>query len=267
MSSIRLYNPFTSRTNGFVIFSRLYSSKQVSFSSSSDKRSFKIQINGGREYNDVKQYVLFSLPQPGSQKSKKTWEKMEGFSSPTRMASLYLKRNIIFGTQIHQTSLSYIETCHPLLDFASSHAGEYGDQPQMLARLRGLSSYIRHHSELLSNPPSNQCSRALLKLNKERFNNKEGQIAWNAIKSISTQIAQPNQSKIELGTYRDARSGWEDLAKEYALLRKDSPFGDEEAKLYVEVGGVLAQIETVYEDSQRDYLLDSGGVMARFFIV
>jgi hypothetical protein len=99
---------------------------------------------GGKEYEDVKQFRLLQIP--SNSNSRQT---------PTTLASICVKRNIIFGPKLHtNTGLGlvgglgsgsgsgFVKILHPLLKHALKEASSEGDQPQGLAALNGLVDYV-----------------------------------------------------------------------------------------------------------------------------
>ena len=112
---------------------------------SNNDHTTKIYMVGGKEYEDVKQFRLLQIP--SNSNSRQT---------PTTLASICVKRNIIFGPKLHLNSNStglvgglglgsgsgFVKILHPLLKHALKEASSEGDQPQGLAALNGLVDYV-----------------------------------------------------------------------------------------------------------------------------
>ena len=203
----------------------------------------KIQVRGGNTYDDVKQFILVSPPtlsQP----------------SPVQIASIFLKRNIVFGTRKYTNVIEEIDPCVPLLRKGIREAGEVGDQPQGLATVNGLGSYVRY---TLRNPETSPIMEELLEDTSE-----EGRIIAQAIRSIVMQVPREGHTMIGLGTYHDAQPGWEKLVKEYVSLDEDKLLEKSESHLFRSNGGILVGVEFAGTENE-EYLAEAGGSMARFF--
>eukprot|EP00559_Dactyliosolen_fragilissimus_P002496 CAMPEP_0184864922 /NCGR_PEP_ID=MMETSP0580-20130426/16356_1 /TAXON_ID=1118495 /ORGANISM="Dactyliosolen fragilissimus" /LENGTH=215 /DNA_ID=CAMNT_0027363877 /DNA_START=373 /DNA_END=1020 /DNA_ORIENTATION=- len=194
--------------------------------------------------------------------------------SEVRMASLFRKRNIIFGARAYGDKIGRIESlCQPLLEKARDDASEFGDQPQALANLNGLCNWVRSSFELIeSGKEDNDCtSEVLRRLNADQSD--EGKVTYEAVRAIATGIPRPGHSVVGVGTFRDGESGWKMLAKEYASNSHSTATddgtifeGSNEANLYRNGGGVVVKIELLGNTSEA-YLRDAGGAMARFFFM
>lgn len=119
------------------------SNSKVGRISNNDHKT-KIHKVGGTEYEDVKQFRLLQIPSNSNSRQ-----------SPTTLASICVKRNIIFGPKLHLNSNTntnkglvglsgsgFVKTLHPLLKYALKEASSEGDQPQGLAALNGLVDYV-----------------------------------------------------------------------------------------------------------------------------
>jgi hypothetical protein len=88
-------------------------------SNSSEKSVFgtsktKIHVVGGKDYDDLKQFRLVQLPTSNLE--------------PKTLASLYVKRNIAFGSRIHVGDGSLVKNCLPLMRRALAEAGVEGGE-------------------------------------------------------------------------------------------------------------------------------------------
>jgi len=114
----------------------------------------------------------------------------------------------------------------------------------------------------------------------------EKRVVYDAIRAVATQIPREGHSVVGFGTYRDARSGWTELAREYATLssssssssslvdvnnddtssRSSSSSSSREAGLFLNFNGIFSQVE-YNGDADEAYLKEAGGAMARFFFL
>jgi len=136
--------------------------------------------------------------------------------SNQKLASVFIKRNIIFGSRIHQPGLSLVKTCSPLVNQEFNIASEYGDHPQALASLYGPSHWVCScltyaDENITVKNPSNVISKLL-----DSQNNHEAWIILEAVTAMATRKPRQGQSSIGIGKCRDGRPGWEALAKEFA---------------------------------------------------
>ena len=214
----------------------------------------------GKKYTDTRQYVLLPshLTIPSSFKQR---EQEETFYKETNIVSLYANRNIIFGAQIgshyiHQLNeddnqQKLIELALPLVKVALQNASIEGEQPQALSTLNGLSSWVR--SCLQSQEKESSTIQQLQQDTSSR-------VALEAITAIATGTPRPGHSVVGIGTYRDGKDTWEQLAKEYCLQEGGESF---ESSLYQQAGGQIIQMEYL-ADKRESYLQQAGGTMARF---
>mmetsp|Transcript_11051 Transcript_11051/g.16103 ORF Transcript_11051/g.16103 Transcript_11051/m.16103 type:complete len:287 (+) Transcript_11051:88-948(+) len=243
-------------------------------SSSASQQRTKIHIIGGEKFDDVKQIRLVQLP---------TIEKPD----PVTIASICVKRNIIFGARQHVKSTSkeegkndkgLVKTCLPLLKRGLELAGSEGNQPQGLATLNGLSAYCRR---ALNNPETSEAMVELMDLAQNK-GDESSAIILEAVQAVATQVPRKGHIIVGDGTYQDARPGWTKLAEEYATLRgpgneKDKTIDDGisngvddfnlvegEPQLFQKMGATLVNIEYIGDENPR-YWIQSGGAMARFF--
>lgn len=278
------YKALTSRDYGIRYFSSNHHEDTLNIK----KRETKIHIIGNQtEYDAIKQLRLIQMPD-------------EINSEPNLLASMHVKRNIIFGTRIHDDEylahiggkkakndarsrddnteteksdlttitnfdekFGFVKVCKPLLVEALQQASKEGDQPQGLAALTGLCDRVQY---LIENPSE---SDAMLKLRKNAFgenSDEEGKILLEAIQSVATQIPRPGHEIVGIGTYFDSRKGWTKLAKEYASTRRGSMIIQGESQLFQSNGAVLVGIEYIGEENPK-YWIDAGGAMARFVFV
>jgi hypothetical protein len=203
----------------------------------------RIVMIGEKEYDHLKQIRLIVEPTPAC-------------TNPTTIASICVKRNIIFGSRIYSTSPQdlmmgtkrggvgvtgtgtggggggdYVQITLPLLEKALLEASREGDQPQGLAALNGLSQYVRHAIQQEGFSPALEVWRSRCGLpcgddggdgdaglNGDPIMNDHAQQVLEAVTAVATQIPRRGHSIVGIGTYCDARKGWTDLAKEYATV-------------------------------------------------
>ena len=202
----------------------------------------KIYLRGGTTYDDVKQLRL--VPPP-----------TEEHPNPTPLASIYLKRNILFGTKVHNQDYDYDTCCIPLLKRGIHEAAVEGDQPQGLATMSGLNDYIRQVQCNSVNSPT--------WTHLASDTSQEGTIVLEAMEAIAHQVPRVGHQKVGLGTYTDAAPGWKLMAKEYIVNHED---GTSEAHFFQRHGGVLSGVEFAGMENKM-YLKDAGGSMGRFFFL
>ncbi len=248
-------------------------------------RETTIQTIGNKtDYDAVKQLRLVELPD-------------NLHPQPNILASMHVKRNIIFGTRIHDReylqikgqkdiileqeeeegeeentyyddthnyrnyhNFGFVKVCKPLLKACLDQAGVEGDQPQGLAALSGLSARVKY---LIDNPSDSKIMEDFIK-QASSDNNKK--IIFDATTAIATQTPRQGHETVGLGTYLDARPLWTALAKEYALSRKGEMIKQGESQLFSASGAVFVGIEYI-GDENPNYWIDAGGSMARFFFV
>eukprot|EP00557_Chaetoceros_sp_GSL56_P000635 CAMPEP_0176494942 /NCGR_PEP_ID=MMETSP0200_2-20121128/10386_1 /TAXON_ID=947934 /ORGANISM="Chaetoceros sp., Strain GSL56" /LENGTH=272 /DNA_ID=CAMNT_0017892775 /DNA_START=24 /DNA_END=840 /DNA_ORIENTATION=- len=252
----------------------IYHASGNSLSSNSTKNDFQHQYRivmiGGKEYDDLKQIRLVRMLNDDSKQVITTAAAaadtdIGNSNSPTTMASICVKRNIIFGSRLYATPAQeqeqggggYVKTTLPLLEKALLEASREGDQPQGLAALNGLSRYVRN--ALQQQQQEEQFSPAL-ELWRNRDHDAE-QVVLEAITSVATQIPRKGHSVVGIGTYSDARIGWTDLAKEYATISETDetryPFVQQgDATLFQAKGALLVNIEYIGFDENPDYWKD-----------
>eukprot|EP00979_Chaetoceros_neogracilis_P009190 scaffold2090_cov151-Chaetoceros_neogracile.AAC.7 len=252
------------------------------FSSNEDT---KIHTIGGKEYDDLKQIRLVQLP------SHKNNQK------PTTLASICVKRNIIFGPKlIHLNDKGFVKTLSPLLKQAFDQASVEGDQPQGLAALDGLAHYVtlamqedgpivspileqlkkeaaQHQQQQQLILQESQASPATYTDDgSERASVQDAQLVLEAVYSVATQMPRQNHSVVGMGTYTDARRGWSMLAKEYAQYNRNHEYckhkliREGDAQLFQKHGGVFVNVEYIGDENPQ-YWEDAGGSMARFFFM
>ena len=228
----------------------------------------------GEKYDDVREYIL--LPPNLMMETNADYDIDETLTDTiqkARYASLYAKRNIIFGAKVHNNTdygFDFIEACTPLLQSAMEDAGMYGDQVQALATLNGLCGWVRSCLDELENNGNDDrdasfgCGSAVLSdlYNKSRDESSEAIVLYEAIRAIATSIPRPGHSVVGVGTYRDAKAGWEKLAKEYANLQVDG-----EVALYRKVGNAQLVSVEYLADTSEPYLKEAGGSMVRLFFL
>jgi hypothetical protein len=249
------------------------------FSSNEDT---KIHTIGGKEYDDLKQIRLVQLP------SHKNNQK------PTTLASICVKRNIIFGPKlIHLNDKGFVKTLSPLLKQAFDQASVEGDQPQGLAALDGLAHYVTlamQEDGPIVSPTLEQLKKEAAQQQQlilqesqsspaaytgdgsERASVQDAQLVLEAVYSVATQIPRQNHSVVGMGTYTDARRGWSMLAKEYAQYNRNHEYckhkliREGDAQLFQKHGGVFVNVEYIGDENPQ-YWEDAGGSMARFFFM
>lgn len=173
-----------------------------------------------------------------------------------KAASLMAHRNIIFGARVFVPHDNHLQQpyslrsgiCLPLVDRAVQDAGENGEQPQAIASLAGLCSWVT------------KCLETGESAELETLRSTDA-ISFDAVQSIATGIPKPGNPGIGIGTYRDAEAGWKKLATEFVNLGLS-----DEAALYRERGARLVAIEHLADKNPR-YLASAGGAMARLFFL
>lgn len=243
-------------------------------------RETTIQTIGNKtDYDAVKQLRLVELPD-------------DFHPQPNILASMHVKRNIIFGTRIHDReylqikgrkdiileqgeeedtydgndnyrnyhNFGFVKLCKPLLKACLDQAGVEGDQPQGLAALSGLSARVKY---LIDNPSGSNIMENFIK---QASSDNDKKIIFEATTAIATQTPRQGHETVGLGTYLDARPLWTALAKEYALSRKGEMIKQGEPQLFSASGAVFVGIEYI-GDENPNYWIDAGGSMARFFFV
>jgi len=201
----------------------------------------------------------------------------------------------------------YLAACGSLLDIAREDAGMNGQQVQALATLNGLCSWVKEcldkdgeGSEVLMGLMHGEQQPNTLLTNKseteapsggKRSNQKVQNLAANlilkneseriqlldAVRAIATGEPRPGHSVVGVGTYRDGKTGWVALAREYSQLATNAEAmsldasyvgrrGLEEMALYTSRGGEVTKIEHLAH-TQPEYLREAGGAMARLFFV
>lgn len=163
------------------------------------------------------------------------------------VAALLAHRNIVFGARSFQ-GFALQEVCPPLVDMAVRDAGENGEQPQAIASLSGLCSWVEACLE----------SKESLELESLRSMDPN---AFEAVKAIATGVPRKGHSVVGAGTYRDGEDGWKKLATEY--VERDLA---EEASLYRSLGARVVGIEHL-ADRNPEYLSSAGGAMVRLFFL
>lgn len=92
-----------------------------------------------------------------------------------------------------------------------------------------------------------------------------------AVRAIATGVPRPGHAVVGMGTYRDGREAWMNLAWEYCRLapmaRGDvCRRGLEELVLYQSRNGEVSAMEHLAH-TEEGYLREAGGTMARIFFV
>ncbi|KAL3799755.1 hypothetical protein HJC23_010405 [Cyclotella cryptica] len=92
-----------------------------------------------------------------------------------------------------------------------------------------------------------------------------------AVRAIATGIPRPGHTVVGMGTYRNGREAWTNLAWEYCRLAPSAwedvcPRGLEELVLYVSRNGEVSAMEHLAH-TEEGYLREAGGTMARLFFV
>jgi hypothetical protein len=225
------------------------------------------------------------------------------------IASLRAHRHMIFGATIRNGDLTgdhveqmlqnqasvksfkMIGTVGPLLDAALSDCSSTGEQPQTLATVNGLCSWVALQFELLEEkqirkaPPE---SKVLQKYWQRRGTDKAEMVELVAVRAMATGIPRSQQpmgtmeqasaveqssaDTIGLGTYRDGQELWERLAKEYISEMHAEQCTADEIELYRSRRGVVTHFEYLaLADTgsavSPSYLREAGGIMARLFFV
>lgn len=181
---------------------------------------------------------------------------------PPVAAALLAHRNILFGARAF-FGYDIEQVCQLLVQIALQDAGEKGEQPQAMAALNGLSSWVEtcltndeyDSSRTKEDTAANATSNVLVQLKQTDM------VAWEAVRAIATGIPRPGHSVVGAGTFRDGEAAWKALAREYVELGL-AP----EANLYQKEGGRLVAIEHL-ADRNPDYLDSAGGAMARLFFL
>eukprot|EP00979_Chaetoceros_neogracilis_P009186 scaffold2090_cov151-Chaetoceros_neogracile.AAC.3 len=205
-----VHSTLSSKSSSAAAASSIFIIKRQ-FSSNEDT---KIHTIGDKEYDDLKQIRLVQLP------SHKNNQK------PTTLASICVKRNIIFGPKlIHLNDKGFVKTLSPLLKQAFDQASVEGDQPQGLAALDGLAHYVtlamqedgpivspileqlkkeaaQHQQQQQLILQESQSSPATYTDDgSERASVQDAQLVLEAVYSVATQIPRQNHSVVGMGTY------------------------------------------------------------------
>jgi hypothetical protein len=226
------------------------------------------------------------------------------------IASLRAHRHMIFGATIRNGSFTgdhveqtlqkqasaksfkLIGTVGSLLDAALSDCSSTGEQPQALATVNGLCSWVALQFELLEGkqirkaPPE---SKVLQKYWQRRGTDQRGMMELEAVRAMATGIPRSSQQSMDsmertsgveqdpvttigLGTYRDGQILWEQLAKEYISEMHAEQCTADEIELYRSRRGVVTHFEYLaLADTgsavSPSYLREAGGIMARLFFV
>ena len=166
--------------------------------------------------------------------------------------AILANRNILFGARSFITSNNNVYTiqqiCSPLVTVAKEDASKDGEQPQAIASLVGLSTWVQSCLD------GSIESVELTKLQKD----KDPKV-YEAVQAIATGIPRPGHSVVGIGTYRDGEEGWKAIAKEFV----ERGLSDE-ANLYLCEGADLVGIDHL-ADRNPEYLQSAGGAMARMF--
>lgn len=183
-----------------------------------------------------------------------------------KLASLHAHRNIIFGAAVHyqpprhedddldpDSKTTLLDACLPLLDAALLDASSDGEQPQAVSSLHGLCCWVNSCIQ------GRKTSETLSKL--QAAGTDEAAVSIAAVQSVASKIPRPGHSVVGQGTYRDAATAWEALAREFVKLARS-----EECQLYQARGAELVGIELL-ADTRPDYMNSAGGSMARFFFL
>ena len=264
----------------------------------SDEFFVRRELREDDEYG-VRRYLL--LP--------RTDDSAAMYDSDNVIASLNANRNVLFGARLHAPThrgegddeddlADYLAATGPLLDIAREDAAINGQQVQALATLNGLCSWVRaclekegEGSDVLTGllhgeqTPSTD-TRTSDRQNKAPIGKRSNLTITGssyglpkrkadrvklteAIRAIATGEPRPGHSVVGVGTYRDGKSGWMALAREYASGLDPSREGKNvqgELALYRSRGGEVTSIEHLAH-TEPEYLREAGGAMARIFFV
>jgi hypothetical protein len=182
------------------------------------------------------------------------------------VAALFAHRNMIFGARAFY-GYTKSELCSPLVEVAIREAEVYGDQPQAMATLKGLSDWVAKSIQKMQNDAEATPQQSTSQVMTGPYSKTLIQLqttdpaAMEAVCAIATGIPRPGHSMVGQGTYRDGENAWKTLAEEFIELGLS-----DEANLYQKFGGRLVTIEHL-ADKNPHYLKSAGGAMARFFIL
>jgi hypothetical protein len=205
---------------------------------------------------------------------------------PLVAAAIIGHRNILFGARAYM-GYDIVQVGIPLVTVALHDACEKGEQPQAIASLNGLSSWVESclHNNNNNNGDENNNTTTTITSTRmdetvattttttETTNSSKNSsqvlvqlehndmVAYEAVKAIATGIPRPGHSVVGAGTFRDGEAGWKALAKEYIDLGLAT-----EVNLYQTMGGRVVSIEHL-ADTNADYLDSAGGAMARLFFL
>jgi hypothetical protein len=159
------------------------------------------------------------------------------------IASLFAHKNIVFGARV-QHSFDMVPACSPLLQAALQDASVVGEQPQAMASLAGLCTFVQTCFET-----------------NDTILTELDPVSLEACKAMATGIPRPGHSVVGVGTFRDGQTGWDILAREF-VKRDLAP----EANLYKSNGAEVVNIEHLADKSEV-YMTTAGGAMCRLFFV
>lgn len=173
-------------------------------------------------------------------------------SDGTCLASLRAHRNVLFAATLEdggvETSSALKDLCRPLVRAALEDASAQGEQPQALATLHGLCSWV---SSCLNGKDVSEALR--------RLQEAQDLVALEAVQAIATGEPRPGHSVVGLGTFRDGHDAWQALAREFAPQAQ-------EVDLYRCEGAEVVGIEQLTH-TREEYLKSAGGAMARLFFL
>jgi len=153
---------------------------------------------------------------------------------------------VIFDAKVIQKALGGMESvCGPLIDMALNDAN---------GTVEGLASMPELCRWVSKGVDGKESINALQKLIDEGGDQKY----FEAIKAIATGIPRPGHSVVGIGTYKDGRDGWINLAMEHINMGHS-----DQGELYKSRNAKLVGIDYLADDS-KDGLISSGGAIARF---
>ena len=241
-------------------------------STGKSKSKSKLLIHTQGELYGSREYMLLPSTIPVDDLDANDPE-VSGLIRKYRIASLRANRNVLFGAKCFARSIggsedsnisseSLVKACTPLVKAALNDAGSNGEQPQALASLDGLCTWVE--SCLAANGKgSKELESIVLQMD---GGNEDAKVLYEACKAIATGKPRPGHRVLGAGTYRDGQPLWEKLAREYAEGGGGPDMMAAEVELYRANGMEIVAIEHL-ADTSTQYLKSAGGAMVRLFYV
>lgn len=171
------------------------------------------------------------------------------------LAALRANRNVMFGAVSNVAALKIQEICQPLLEKALQDCNTTGEQPQALAALHGLCKYACSMIDLggVEGPKQSETIKGIVEDN--------DWLTLQCVTSIASGIPRPDSTVVGPITHKNAGDGWYNFAKEFVKVGLA-----DECELYKSAGAEFIDIELL-ADTNKDYMAQAGGAMARLFWV